>query len=963
MKNLSIRLKTYLILIFMLFVVLCSSGVVIYSLNKAEDDANIINQLGKQRMLSQMMGKAILGYVFRKGEFKIFENQIALLDRYITSVRSVYTENVAHTVEKTRIKISTDPNQDSYPVIPFPVTFIRLVNEKLANDDKEKHNLVIDIISESPVNPDRGYKDKLDKEAGDFLKNNKDKIFSRMEEKDGKLFLLFYTPDVATVADCASCHSKIKGMAFQVGDMLGIRKFKLLFSNDIAIGQARLNPKLDEYEKAKTLFTNTLSAMNSDGKYPLDLKLKKTQAIIGITDNFVQTKIDEIENLFSQFTRKVDAILSSEVGSDDFFQLNLNIVDKSNELRKLSNELVDIYTNISNKNQRIILWTIILSGMVIFFAVLGIAFFVRVALLKPLKKFSDVAMEIGRGEIGSFIEVRSKDEIGQLAASFNKMTKDLQKTTVSRDYLGNIIRHMTESLVVVDPDGNIITVNPKTLNILGYTEDELLGQPVRMIFKEEELFKGMDIEKIIENDSISSVEKNYSAKDGEKIPVLFSRSVMRDDEGKILGTVYTALDITERKNEERERARLAMAIEQAADSILITDTEGTIQYLNPAFERITGYSAKEVIGKNPRIFKSGRQDNSLYQQLWQTINKGEVWNGHFINKKKDGMFYETDAVISPIFDSSGECFGYASASRDVTFEMKKKETIEKQVKELKRYSDTLLDILDDSNEIHEELQSAHTELREKQAQLIQTSKLASIGELAAGVAHELNQPIMVIRGYTQIMLRDIDRYDKNTRRTLKIFEESTLKMMKIIGHLRAFSRKSGGSRKKMDVHTALGDTLNLVKGQLRTSNIAVEKDYQTDLPLIEANSHQLEQVFLNLISNARYALDEYEKTTGTGNGEKREKWRKVISIQTGYEPEKNRIWIEFINTGETIPKENLDKIFDPFFTTKEVGKGTGLGLSISYGIIKGHSGNIEASNFKDGVVFRITLPTIVKEKD
>ena len=361
-------------------------------------------------------------------------------------------------------------------------------------------------------------------------------------------------------------------------------------------------------------------------------------------------------------------------------------------------------------------------------------------------------------------------------------------------------------------------------------------------------------------------------------------------------------------------------------------------------------------------FKGGsvfRGRVTYYRKMWDTIIQGEVWKGHLINKKKDGKLFEVDVTISPIFDSMGKIFNYVSVLRDVTSEELSKKTIDKQMNELKGYSDVLLSIMEDMEGANKELQSMNKGLKDKQAQLVQASKLASIGELSAGVAHELNQPLMVIRGLAQMMLKKRDRYDEKTQKHLSTFEKSTSKMMTIINHLRTFSRKSGHSPASIDLHTPIDNAFVFLNAQLKKKNIIVEKKLHPDLPFIRGNTNQLEQVIINLISNATYSLDEYEKklcADATEETIEKGEWQKIISIKTGYEQEKKQVCLEFSDTGGGISGDYLDRIFDPFFTSKEVGEGTGLGLSISYGIIKDHNGEIEAFNNDSGAVFKISLP-------
>ena len=227
------------------------------------------------------------------------------------------------------------------------------------------------------------------------------------------------------------------------------------------------------------------------------------------------------------------------------------------------------------------------------------------------------------------------------------------------------------------------------------------------------------------------------------------------------------------------------------------------------------------------------------------------------------------------------------------------------------------------------------------------------------MAHELNQPLMVIRGLTQMMLKQADRYDEKTQKRLSTFEKSTSRMMTIINHLRTFSRKSWKSPASIDLHTPIDNAFQFVKKELKSNKIIVKKKLHPDLPFIKGDGNQLEQVIINLISNAIHSIGKYEKKLCAGATERtieKGEWQKIIFIKTGYEQEKKQVCLEFADTGGGIPGDYLDRVFDPFFTSKEVGEGTGLGLSISYGIIKDHKGEIEAFNNDSGAVFKITLP-------
>jgi len=244
------------------------------------------------------------------------------------------------------------------------------------------------------------------------------------------------------------------------------------------------------------------------------------------------------------------------------------------------------------------------------------------------------------------------------------------------------------------------------------------------------------------------------------------------------------------------------------------------------------------------------------------------------------------------------------------------------------------------------------ELKEMQAQLIQTAKLASIGELASGVAHELNQPLMVIRTSAQIQTRTAKKGpipSKDRIEFLALVEANTKRMMNIINHLRTFSRQAKETFSAVDINKTIEGCLLMVGEQLRLRKIDLKLDLMENIPRIRGNTNQIEQVVLNMVTNARDAVEERGKGPG-GTG--------VIKVTTRVS-RKKREWVEILvrDTGKGIPAKNVARVFEPFFTTKEVGKGTGLGLSISYGIIKDHQGEIEvAETGPEGTTFRILLP-------
>jgi signal transduction histidine kinase len=267
--------------------------------------------------------------------------------------------------------------------------------------------------------------------------------------------------------------------------------------------------------------------------------------------------------------------------------------------------------------------------------------------------------------------------------------------------------------------------------------------------------------------------------------------------------------------------------------------------------------------------------------------------------------------------------------------------LRKYHEEVENYSRTLEEKV---NQRTADLEETNKTLRDTQAQLIQASKMAAMGQFGAGVAHELNQPLAGISGYTDLLLLKLQDDTPEWRYAKKI-EDQCLRMTKIVSNLRTFARQSKFEYAETDINQPIDDALMLLGEQLRSHNIKVRRDLGADLPKVLADANQLEQVFLNLISNAKDAIDP------VGKG--------VITITSRKGEKQDFVEVLVSDTGEGMDATTINDIFNPFFTTKGVGKGTGLGLSISLGIIEDHGGRIEVHSVKDkGTVFRVALPVL-----
>ncbi len=379
----------------------------------------------------------------------------------------------------------------------------------------------------------------------------------------------------------------------------------------------------------------------------------------------------------------------------------------------------------------------------------------------------------------------------------------------------------------------------------------------------------------------------------------------------------TVSGIIMRKKSEEERSRLATVIDQASETIILTDKEGTIEYVNPAFETVTGYSREEVLGKNPRILKSGFHNEKFYEEMWRTITSGEVWRGKIVNRKKDGSLYYEDGAISMVRNQEGKGIGFVGVKYDVTKEM------------------------------------------ELENQLQQAQKLEAVGRLAGGIAHDINNYLGAIAGFAELLKLNHQGDEEVAPKADKIIEV-VFKASKMIRQLLAFSRKQPSKPLILDLNRVVVHMKEMMEHMIG-EDIELNMHTGKDLWLIKVDPMHIDQIMANLIVNARDAmagggtiLIETENLT-VGSQER----NLPFSVVPG-----KYVRLSVTDSGTGIPEEIRDKIFEPFFTTKEVGKGTGLGLSTVYGIVKQNRGYIwvESEEGK-GTTISVDIPVSEEERE
>jgi PAS domain S-box-containing protein len=353
-------------------------------------------------------------------------------------------------------------------------------------------------------------------------------------------------------------------------------------------------------------------------------------------------------------------------------------------------------------------------------------------------------------------------------------------------------------------------------------------------------------------------------------------------------------------------------VEQSADLVIITDRDGVIEYVNPAFEVLTGYSREETIGQTPRMLKSEEQTPGIHKELWQTILSGTVFRGILANRKKNGEIFLAEKTITPLRDAEGKITHFISNDRDIT------------------------------------------ERRRLETQLQQAQKMDAIGKLAGGVAHDFNNLLMVISAYAELMLDSVAP-EHPLRRNVQEIMTASRRAADLTRQLLAFGRKQVQSLQLVDLNWIV-EEINKMLPRLIGEDIELIFAPGQNLGKVKADLVQIEQIVMNLAANARDAMPKGGKLTiETANVQLDEDYVQEHSIV----PAGDYVLLAVTDSGTGIASEHMAHIFEPFYTTKGGGKGTGLGLATVYGIVKQNGGFVWVYSEPGlGTTFKIYLPRV-----
>lgn len=455
-------------------------------------------------------------------------------------------------------------------------------------------------------------------------------------------------------------------------------------------------------------------------------------------------------------------------------------------------------------------------------------------------------------------------------------------------------------VAITDPKGNITYVNDKFIEISKYSEAELLGENHSILnsgLHSKEFFKEMW--KTIGSGQVWKGEIRNRAKDGSIYWVHTTIVPFLNSKGRPYQYVSIRSDITQRKQAEaslketlKEVSDINFALDQSS-IVAFTDEKGIIKSVNEKFCEISKYTREELIGRDHSLLNSGLHSKEFFKNLWKTIGSGQVWKGEIRNRAKDGSFYWVDTTIVPFLNENGKPYQYLAIRNDITEKKKSEEMLHRQ------------------------------------------DKLAAVGQLAAGVAHEIRNPLTSMKGYAEFL--QMDEQDPQRQEFLEIILDEIDRVNHIVEEFMVLAKPKAVELEEKNIIPIVQNVVSMLKFEARKRNVELEFDADEDIVQIECDENRLKQVFLNFIKNGIEAMPD--------GGD----------LRVTTEIHNDNVLISIKDTGVGIPPETLKKIGEPFYTTKK--NGNGLGLMVSFKIIESHNGKVYIESEQNkGTTFKILLP-------
>lgn len=521
-----------------------------------------------------------------------------------------------------------------------------------------------------------------------------------------------------------------------------------------------------------------------------------------------------------------------------------------------------------------------------------------------------------------------RDELGEFIGALC-MVQDISERIMAERSLyaaehkfRGLVEQSLVGIYIIQGD-YFVYVNPKMAEIFGYTPEEITFEKTisDLVAEKDWHIVKENTQRRIENE-MSSIQYGFRGKRKNGTPVfveVFGARTEYNGQPAIIGTL---LDVTNRRIAEESANRLLHAVEQTDEVIFMTEVDGTIRYVNPAFEKLYGFTKEEVIGKTPRILKSGKTPDEYYRAFWQDLLAGKSLRMEYVNKSKFDTLITVESSVNPVYSADGIMTGFIAVQKDIT----QRKKIENEKKSL-------------------------------EDQIIQMQKMESLGTLAGGIAHDFNNILGIIIGRL-LLVENLVKGNPKLEESWEAISKTVQRGASLVRQILTFARKTDIPFDAVDVNTSIQEIIELLQ-QTFPKTIIFSLHLDPHLPSIVGDHTQLHQTLLNLCVNARDAMAEH----GTLTLSTRLVAGENIHGKFPNAHAEQYVMVTVSDTGMGMERETLSRIFEPFFTKKERGKGTGLGLAVVYGVMASYNGFVDVtSEIGKGSTFYLYFPSFVSDE-